>query len=515
MRHVLLLCFAGVVRSACLGGFLGTPCEMCQADRACSNSSVNETCPYGTHAMLGSTTCDITDRALVATSTKRYAPRRWSAESMPNPSNASCGCFIMGSDIFVTLDAGSEILVGGVAMQGRDQAWVSSFQVSRSPDNLTFSPVGGTYQANVEDKKIVNVLFPYVFRSRYMRIHIVEYFRWPSFRAAFLVALNTTCPKGEICQGGVILTTSQAPTTTAPTTTSEAPTTEAPTAPTTTAPPSCPLRVNMVITGYSPCAYACKPTAFGPLCLPRPRHSQRSAGAAYVAIQSTRPANIPCRLHSFGTQWALELPAWHGSDLSVQTDGGPWMAWNRKHWDPQHNASVFYPGAVWLLLPFEVRVRVQARVLWNNTAVVTLTASAATAHGNTVALYTPPDLRIHSTWGLGDSGHIGDSQALCSIRTSAPAARTSILTRAFNRYSEALAWATTSDLTGPQDAALFEASRACANVSHGLQWLHSNTELQGVQAHLSNFAPHRGSLQVSSRRPLRGGRPQGRGNHSQ
>ena len=45
----------------------------------------------------------------------------------------------------MVLDAGEAVVVGGIASQGREGAWVSSFLVDTSMDNKTWAPFGGVY----------------------------------------------------------------------------------------------------------------------------------------------------------------------------------------------------------------------------------------------------------------------------------------------------------------------------------------------------------------------------------
>ena len=165
------------------------------------------------------------------------------------------------------------------------------------------------------------------------------------------------------------------------------------------------------------------------------------------------------------------------------------MAWNRKQWDPQANASAkFHSNSTWLLLPAQVRVSVRVRALWDNARLVTFSAAAATGHGAMASLSLPSPLRIHTSWGMGSRETHGDSQALCTISTNTPAVRKQALVRAFNTYAEANAWASAAlSLPPSSNHALFEAANACANVSHSLQWLRVNTELYGVDARLGDF----------------------------
>ena len=234
------------------------------------------------------------------------------------------------------------------------------------------------------------------------------------------------------------------------------------------------------------CDYACKAFTFGPHCIPHAKRSGHAPGVLLTIVRQ-RPAPIATRLHAFGNQWALEFPSWHGTDLSVQTDGGAWMAWNRKPWDPQVNASKkFHRNSTWLLLPQPVAVRVRVRALWQSTRLVVFSAAAATKHGSTASLHLPSQLRIQASWGLGPSSTHGDSQALCSISTDKPAVRNQVLVKAFQTYNDAKSWAASLPPSSTNHA-VFEAASACANVSYGLQWLRRNTELYGVDTRLVDF----------------------------
>jgi len=388
--------------------------------------------------MNGSTACDIAQQRVVANSTRRVAAKGWSSSAQAPPPNVSCGCYTATDDIFATLDAGAVVPIGGVDVQGRDEAWVTAFQVSHSTDNATWARLGGLYRGNTDGTTVVQARFPYVVQSRYLRIHVAEFFKWPALRAALLEAVQTTCLH---CPEPAA---------------------------------TCPRRPNMVLSNASNCTYACKPETFGPHCHPRPRVSASLQGGASFGISRRRPPPIAARLHCFDTQWALQLEDWHGTDIAVKTDGGPWMAWDKKPWGPQGYGA-------WLLLPAPVSVRVRLRVLWNNTRLLTLSAAAPTRHGATASLHVPSQLRIEASWGMGDTGTNGDSQAICSVRTSTPATRTEVQAWAFETYDGA--WGA----QGTHGVNLYEAGQACANVSHGIQWLRRNTELQGVDAHLGGF----------------------------
>jgi len=344
-----------------------------------------------------------------------------------------CGCYIADTELSVVLDAGSAILIAGLAMKGLDEAWVVSFHVSYGDDGVSFRPLGGLFEGNTDDVAVVDVLFPYVVKARFLKVSVVQYFLWPSFRAAFIEALNTT---------------------------------------------SCPRLVHMVLVNSTPCTYACRPTTYGVNCAPRPAKSQKAPGAVRFGVQRTKPKFIPSRLHCFnGTDWVLEVASWRGTDISIQTDGGPWMAWSKKQWKESPE---------WLLLPFPVATRVRVRALWNGTYIAEFHATVAMKHDLTTSLKTSPTLQIRSTWGMGGFGSAGDSQSVCSGVANRPALFLGASFQAFQTLNEADTWGQQAAASLFQDR-LFESIYSCSNVSDGIQWLHRNTELEGVQAHVGGF----------------------------
>jgi hypothetical protein len=110
----------------------------------------------------------------------------------------------------------------------------------------------------------------------------------------------------------------------------------------------------------------------------------------------------------------MEFKTWSGSDLAVQIDGMPFMAWNMKPWKPDVGN--------WLLLPSRVVTRVRVRVLWNASFIVEFRATVATTHGLEASAYARSSLTTSVSWGLGGDVDIpGDSQSVCFVSTSRPA----------------------------------------------------------------------------------------------
>ena len=62
-----------------------------------------------------------------------------------------------------------------------------------------------TKPGNSDDTTVVETLAPFVVVARYVKIHAVDFFLWPSFRAALLVADHTTCPDGSMCVNGSVV----------------------------------------------------------------------------------------------------------------------------------------------------------------------------------------------------------------------------------------------------------------------------------------------------------------------
>jgi hypothetical protein len=199
MRLFLLavLCSGGL--ASCLNGFIGQACAPCPAALYCDAMGAHP-CPGSSE---GSRVCNYPVPLLQPLTTRRLAPVAFStaARVRPNPSaNVSCGCYVLkSSGLTVVLDAGAPVAVGGIASQGRDGAWVTSFLVDTSPDNQSWAPLGGVYAGNSDDASVVEVRSPFAVVARFVRLQVVDFFRWPSFRAALLVADTTTCPDGRVC----------------------------------------------------------------------------------------------------------------------------------------------------------------------------------------------------------------------------------------------------------------------------------------------------------------------------
>ena len=438
----------------CLPGFVGPLCHVCPTDYVCE-SGTPKACQNGSRAQLGSRACDIMPNPILATEFRRLAPKSWSAPAAQMPDNtAACGCFSAQNELSVVLDAGSRILIAGVAVKGVNGSWVTKFQASHSLDKRTWNPVGGLFSGNSDDASIVQLRFPYVVQARFLKIGVVNYFRYPSLRAAFLEATNTTCPSCFATTSRVVLNSS-----------------------------SCPRLVNMVLVNASSCTYACRRTTYGPNCKPLPRRSTAPPGGAWFSVSRSRPVPVQSRLHNFpdGVS-AMEFGSWNGTDIAVQIDGLPWAPWSQKEWRPGFPSS-----SHWLLLPSPAATRVRVRVLWNESFVLQFDATQPTTHGNRVALYTKSSLATSAWWGLGEGAiepYHGDSQGVCSVTTNRPAVIVRAGFQAFSTIDDAHAW-------GARNAhahAVFETLEACSdNVPDALQRLYLSTELTGVSAYLDEF----------------------------
>ena len=470
---------------ACIPGFVGPSCNVCPTDYVCE-SGTPVACRNGSRAQIGSRVCDILPNPVLATEVQRVAPKRWTGGLAPRVGTAPCGCFMMSRELSVVLDADSPILIGGVAVGGTSGSWVTRFQISYSLDGSAWRPVGGNYIGNIDETTVVERRFPYVVQARFLRVGVVDYFRWPSLRAAFLVATNTTCPTCfSTTTLSVALSTPNTTSLVAPTTTSSvAPTTTSPVALSTTTShvvTPCPRYVNMVLVNSSTCTYACRNTTFGPRCAPRPRRSQAPPGGVRLYLFRRRPPRIESRLHSFpGGVSAMEFKTWNGSDLAVQIDGMPFMAWNMKPWRPDVGN--------WLLLPSRVVTRVRVRVLWNASFIVEFRATVATTHGLEAVAYARSSLTTSASWGLGDADIPGDSQSVCFVSTSRPAVLVGSWFRAFSTPNDAHAWGRARSVVS---ADVLEQAATCGNVSDAVQRMCLHTELSGVSAYIDGHVRRR------------------------
>ena len=469
----LLLILANIQPTQqCRGSFIGLGCEPCPASLYCDSTA--HPCPG---AVEGSRACNYPVPALKPLTTHRHRAQSsfTPAKVRANPSNRSCGCFTMSSSLWVVLDAGELVVVGGVASQGREGAWVSSFLVDTSLDNRTWAPLGGVYAGNSDDVSVVETRSPFVVLARFVRLQVVNFFLWPSFRAALLVADTTTCPASRVCSNASVL---------------PCPANQVCANGTALACPAgrycsngtayrCPANSSCVdgaitcraVVGSlvrwngTACEYRCRPGTFGDHCQPRPAYTRNFvAGPASLrcSVVNRRRPPVACRLHN---DWGLELPSWNGSTAAaVQTDGSPWMAWN------------FKAGSSIMPLPRPVATRVRVRVWWAKSYVMEFVGRPTAS----VALAVAPS-PIAIRWGIGN-GTVGDSQALCSV-TAPHGMALELRTAAFPSYHQALGW------TGEASDPVSRWDLNCANMSErDIRWLTHNTEIEGMDQSLLDFS---------------------------
>jgi hypothetical protein len=331
-------------------------------------------------------------------------------------------------DLAVVLDAGAaNATLGGLALQGRDGAWVTNVMVSHSPDNRTYTPLGGLYAANADATSVVEIPFPYPTDARFVRIHVVTYFLWPSFRAS-LVRANRTC---------------------AP-------------VPTTTPRPRphglCqPAPGRDASFNGTHCVVACR----HPGCRTPPRPAAPMPHTLAVRRPQSGAPPPAVRLHRLpAAAWALHISRWQGVHATVAVDNSPFT--------PIPNTPPPSDSDQWIALSQgPVNASVSIRVQWGNqtdtTTVLrfTLRASRATDRSPApVAFTAPPQLQVNLTWGLGDPGDRGDTQALGIVTTRPPAAALV----AFD----------------PPTLATLAVAHACANATLGVLWLQDALELHGT-----------------------------------
>ena len=466
--------------SACLNGFIGRGCEPCPASLYCDGTA--HACPG---AAEGSRACNYPVPMLQPLNTHRMRARSWSttAKVRVNPSSSPCGCYVMNSNLWVVLDAGEAVVVGGIASQGRDGAWVSSFLVDTSMDNLTWTPLGGVYAGNSDDVGVVETRAPFVVVARYVRLHVVNFFLWPSFRAALLVADRTSCPDGSLCVNGSVV--------------------------------ACPANQRCVngtalecssnslcVNGMArtcPTNYSCKDGSVachalvgatvrwnGTACESRCRKANKwmTGGCQPVASQAKQQTsqaspvfNWVIRSRVFPAVACTLVDATHLNvpihvpihyTAAVQIDGRPWMAWS---WGQLEQTII--------PLPSPVHISVRLRV-YTATRVVEFVGRI---RPRAMALSVPA-IPIVIRWGIG-SGTVGDTEAVCSV-SAPPGMALELQSAAFPSYS--LARQTLFEWNGMGGGGATRWDLDCTNVSDGVQWLAYNTEVQGMEQSLTGFA---------------------------
>ncbi len=94
---------------------------------------------------------------------------------------------------YLTLDLGSIQSVSGVVTKGRGNysQWVTSYTVSYSQDNMTYTPLGITFIGNTDQNTEVMNLFPSAVTARYIRITETAFSGHPCMRADIVKSLST------------------------------------------------------------------------------------------------------------------------------------------------------------------------------------------------------------------------------------------------------------------------------------------------------------------------------------
>ena len=256
-----------------------------------------------------------------------------------------------------------------------------------------------TKPGNSDDTTVVETLAPFVVVARYVKIHAVDFFLWPSFRAALLVADHTTCPDGSMCVNGSVVA---------------CPANQRCINGTVLSCPENSFCANGTISGC-PSNHTCKDGSV--LCRAQVGATVRWNGtgceyhvrsvnfmvsiASSVVHETTSDAKfvtvnrryppISCPVRD---SWNMEIPSnIKPLQSAIQIDGGPWMAWSWRN----------------NLLPSPVKTRVRLRVYYAGRIMEFVGRPSPR-----MAMLAVPAIPIAIRWGVG-RGTIGDTQALCSV----------------------------------------------------------------------------------------------------
>jgi len=344
----------------------------------------------------------------------------WSGRESSNPSSARCGCYRTKGDASVVLDAGKAMWMGGIMTAHLEGAWVNSYQVSYSLDTVTWRPLGGVYTGNVDDVSIQRNIFPFSVWARYLKVHVVDYFLWPSLRGAILEA-NSSFPFTTSAAGG---NGTAAPATTSgdnyfvpPRITGAA--FEYP-GPGTLGAAACAKYPNMVVSGEpGNCTYACRKGTFdrSGACIGHPKPSKPIYHMA-AGLRWTRRTPWS-KLHCGSAHCAIETTFALDGPMAVTIDVSPALPWSRRAWELP-SAWAAPPTSSYLVLPSKPRAGVHVRV-WYNNSFVDIWHGRRISH-DVYALGATGD-RVEFQYGMGQwsaaleyVGAVGDSEALCSVR---------------------------------------------------------------------------------------------------
>jgi hypothetical protein len=207
------------------------------------------------------------------------------------------------------------------------------------------------------------------------------------------------------------------------------------------------------------CHYKCKSGSYNHsgVCVGSPLPS---ATPPEWATSSFQHARLKSRLHRFQDSWALETPWPLLSEISIQTDFGPWIAWSLRDWAP--DSTDVDQSSGWLLLPHRVLHHVHVRAICG-LALCSFRHTRWTSHGATFR----KGMNMVWTWGMGGDSGLGDTSSVCSVRCVGGVLH--------------------SVHVANMPYSVFISNSTNGNVSDGLVWARGHTELLGVETVLTSY----------------------------
>lgn len=360
MRMKFAFVFFVQTTFACLPGFYGNDCNLCPANHKCADN-VKQACPFHLMSFPGSRTCytfsNFSESQFSILPVHGYA-------GLKNPSNASCGCFKVNTELAIIFELKELTRVFGIVTQGYELTWVKTFMLDASDDNTTWTPIGGLFYANNDDFNPIYIFFPFEIVTKFLKFSVVEYFLWPAVQLSFLTRVVPIH--------------------------------------------KCKPKVNMQLLNVENCTYVCKNGTYEiqNQCVSFPRHSMQSGNQSSFKVRHYKNP-FDSKIHQFDSKVVLQT--------EKKLPNTVYLRYDNTHWNlidvELEEGPIFNPRFFYYRLPMAHIITGLFIKYFNDGKYVSLNYGRAIIHDRT----QKSNLKNQATisWGMGNTfSYLGDSMNL-------------------------------------------------------------------------------------------------------
>lgn len=349
MRINFVLIFFFRLNHACLPGFYGNECNLCPENHKCLND-IKQSCPYHLMAFPGSRSCYTFSN--FSGSQFKILPVKGNAGSK-NPSNASCGCFKVNTELSIIFELDELTRIFGIITQGYELTWVKTYFIDASDDNISWTPIGGLFNGNSDDLNVAYTFFPFEIVTKFLKFSVVEYFLWPAVQLSFLTRVVPV--------------------------------------------QKCKPKVNMQLSNLDNCTYICKngTYALNAQCISYPKYSMHASNQSVMKVSHFQKP-FDSKIHAFNSKVVLQSEKLLPNQVYMRYDQFDWQLINVELMD-----VIFNPNFYYYQLPVR---RINAGIFikyFNDSKWFSLNYGRPIIHNRTQV--SSLQNRVSVTWGIGSA----------------------------------------------------------------------------------------------------------------